>query len=111
MCGRIEAVADATHGLDEGLGPTFVQFLPQSHDKDFHGAGIVFVFALPDAFADFVATEGAAWLLEEEREHFEFTWGKTNHFRCARHLALQDVHFDIGHLQCLAGNGRALAAA
>ncbi len=97
--------------MDERGAEAGVHFFAEAGDENLDGAGVVFVVALPDAFAEFGAGEGAAGFLEEDLEHVEFARGEGDGFAGAGDAAVADVHVEIGDLEEVGGGGIGGAAA
>lgn len=111
LFGSAEGVANGAEGVDERGTEAGVDFLAEARDENLDGAGVVFVVALPDAFAEFGAGKGAAGFLEQDLEHVEFARREGDGLAGAGDAALTDVHLEIGDFQEIGAGGGPAAAA
>lgn len=100
-----QGVAGEAHGADERGLEAGVDLFAEAGDEDFHGAGVVFVLALPDALGKLAAGECASGFLHEDFEQLEFAGRKWNDFSGACDAAAAQIHLEVGDLKGIGDGG------
>src|SRR5690606_38233303 len=85
-------VSHGADGVDERQVEAGVDLLSEARDEDFDRPGVVLVIPLPDAFAQFRARKGAARLLHEDLQQFEFARRERDGTSATRDTSVVHIH-------------------